>query len=195
MQQWYNLSDGAMEDALYEIASMGLFAKLSLDQAIPDRTTIMNFRHLLEQHQLARQLFEAINQWLCDASIMMKQGTLVDATIIEAPSSTKNKRGARDPEMHQTKKGNQWYFGMKAHIGGDAKSGLTHSLETAYSGEVEQPFPRMMLAWPVYCASMVSKSSTLIALTTPNVGSRGALFPKSTIKPQLPQATVTLGAF
>jgi IS5 family transposase len=91
-----------MEDALYEIASMRLFAKLSLDPAIPDRTTIMNFRHLLEQHQLARQLFDAINQWLCDAGIMMKQGTLVDATIIEAPSSTKNKRGERDPEMHQT---------------------------------------------------------------------------------------------
>ncbi|OZG42478.1 IS5/IS1182 family transposase, partial [Aeromonas sp. A35_P] len=135
MQQWYNLSDGAMEDALYEIASMRLFAKLSLDQAIPDRTTIMNFRHLLEQHQLARQLFEAINQWLCDAGIMMKQGTLVDATIIEAPNSTKNKRGERDPEMHQTKKGNQWYFGMKAHIGVDAKSGLTHSLETTSANE------------------------------------------------------------
>ncbi|MGL5526057.1 MAG: IS5 family transposase, partial [Aeromonas veronii] len=129
MQQWYNLSDGAMEDALYEITSMRLFAKLSLDQAIPDRTTIMHFRHLLEQHQLARQLFDAINQWLCDAGIMMKQGTLVDATLIGAPNSTKNKRGERDPEMHQTKKGNQWYVGMKAHIGVDAKSGLTHSLE------------------------------------------------------------------
>ncbi|MFQ2270238.1 IS5 family transposase [Aeromonas enteropelogenes] len=135
MQQWYNLSDGAMEDALYEIASMRLFAKLSLDQAIPDRTTIMNFRHLLEQHQLARQLFEAVNLWLSDAGIMMKQGTLVDATLIEAPNSTKNKRGERDGEMHQTKKGNQWYFGMKAHIGVDAKSGLTHSLETTAANE------------------------------------------------------------
>ncbi|PKQ75029.1 IS5/IS1182 family transposase, partial [Aeromonas sobria] len=103
--------------------------------AIPDRTTIMNFRHLLEQHQLARQLFEAVNQWLSDAGIMMKQGSLVDATIIEAPNSTKNKRGERDPEMHQTKKGNQWYFGMKAHIGVDAKSGLTHSLETTSADE------------------------------------------------------------
>ncbi|MGL5524849.1 MAG: IS5 family transposase, partial [Aeromonas veronii] len=99
MQQWYNLSDGAMEDALYEITSMRLSAKLSLDQAIPDCTTIMNFRHLLEQHQLARQLFDATNQWLCDAGIMMKQGTLVDATLIVAPNSTKNKRGERDPEM------------------------------------------------------------------------------------------------
>lgn len=135
MQQWYSLSDGAMEDALYEIASMRLFARLSLDQAIPDRTTIMNFRHLLEQHRLARQLFDAVNQWLSDAGIMMKQGTLVDATLIEAPCSTKNKRGERDGEMHQTKKGNQWYFGMKAHIGVDAKSSLTHSLETTAANE------------------------------------------------------------
>ncbi|AYK17924.1 IS5 family transposase [Aeromonas veronii] len=132
MQQWYSLSDGAMEDALYEITSIRLFAKLSLDQAIPDRTTIMNFRHLLERHQLARQLFDAVNLWLSDAGIMMKQGTLVDATLIEAPCSTKNKR---DGEMHQTKKGNQWYFGMKAHIGVDAKSGLTHTLETTAANE------------------------------------------------------------
>ena len=130
MQHWYNLSDGAMEDALYEIASMRLFARLSLDSALPDRTTIMNFRHLLEQHQLARQLFKTINRWLAEAGVMMTQGTLVDATIIEAPSSTKNKEQQRDPEMHQTKKGNQWHFGMKAHIGVDAKSGLTHSLVT-----------------------------------------------------------------
>lgn len=135
MQQWYSLSDGGMEDALYEITSMRLFAKLSLDQAIPDRTPIMNFRHLLEQHQLARQLFDAVNLWLSDAGIMMKQGTLVDATLIEASCSTKNKRGERDGEMHQTKKGNQWYFGMKAHIGVDAKSGLTHSLETTAANE------------------------------------------------------------
>ncbi|MCK2084253.1 IS5 family transposase [Aeromonas sp. 3925] len=131
-QQWYSLSDGAMEDALYEIASMRLFAKLSLDHDIPDRTTIMNFRHLLVQHQLARQLFDAVNQWLSDAGIMMKQGTLVDATLIEAPSSTKSKR---DGEMHQTKKSNQWYFGMKANIGVDAKSGLAHSLETTAANE------------------------------------------------------------
>ncbi|WP_225623224.1 IS5 family transposase [Klebsiella pneumoniae] len=134
-QHWYNLSDGAMEDALYEIASMRLFARLSLDSALPDRTTIMNFRHLLEQHQLARQLFKTINRWLAEAGVMMTQGTLVDATIIEAPSSTKNKEQQRDPEMHQTKKGNQWHFGMKAHIGVDAKSGLTHSLVTTAANE------------------------------------------------------------
>lgn len=129
------VSDGTMEDALYEIASMRLFAKLSQDQVIPDRTTIMNFRQLLEQRQLARQCFDSVNQWLSEAGIMMKQGSLVNATIIEAPSSTKNKREQRDPEMHQTKKGNQWYFGLKAHIGVDAKSGLTHSLETTSANE------------------------------------------------------------
>ena len=115
MQHWYNLSDGAMEDALYEIASMRLFARLSSDSALPDRTTIIaNFRHLLEQHQLARQLFKTINRWLAGSRRHDDLGTLVDATIIEAPSSTKNKEQQRDPEMHQTKKGNQWHFGMKA---------------------------------------------------------------------------------
>ena len=130
MQHWYNLSDGAMDDALYEIASMRLFARLSLDSALPDRSSIMKFRHLLERHQLARQLFKTINRWLVEAGVMMTQGTLVDATIIEAPSSTKNKEQQRDPEMHQTKKGNQWHFGMEAHIGVDANVGLPHSLVT-----------------------------------------------------------------
>ena len=135
MQQWYSLSDEAMEDALYEIASMRLFAHLSLDGAIPDRTTIMNFRHLLEKHKLARKILKAVNRWLSDCGVMMRQGTLVDATIIEAPSSTKNKGNQRDPDMHQTKKGNDWHFGMKAHIGVDAKSGLTHTLVTTPANE------------------------------------------------------------
>ncbi|MCW8885082.1 MAG: IS5 family transposase [Motiliproteus sp.] len=135
MQHWYNLSDPAMEDALYEIASMRLFSRLSLDKAIPDHTTIMNFRHLLERHGLARQLFDEVNAWLTDAGVLVKEGTLMDATIIEAPSSTKNKAGERDPEMHQTKKGNQWHFGMKAHIGVDAQSGLTHSFTTTAANE------------------------------------------------------------
>ena len=94
MQHWYNLSDGAMEDALYEIASMRLFARLSLDSALPDRTTIMNFRHLLEQHQLARQLFKTINRWLAEAGVMMTQGTLVDATIIEGTQLDQEQRAA-----------------------------------------------------------------------------------------------------
>ena len=135
MQQWYNLSDPAMEDALYEIASMRLFARLSLDKAIPDHTTILNFRHLLERHGLARQIFEEVNQWLSEAGVLLKEGSLVDATIIEAPSSTKNKTGERDPEMHQTKKGNQWHFGMKAHIGVDARTGITHSFTTTAANE------------------------------------------------------------
>ncbi|WP_233402604.1 IS5 family transposase [Marinomonas transparens] len=140
MQQWYSLGDEAMEDALYEIASMHQFAQLSLDKAIPDRTTIMNFRHLLEKHKWTRQLFKTVNQWLTDCGVMMTQGTLVDATIIEAPSSTKNKKNERDPEMHQTKKDNEWHFGMKAHIGVDAKSGLTHTLVTtaAYEHDLNQ---------------------------------------------------------
>ena len=135
MQQWYALSDEAMEDALYEIASIRLFAHLSLDGSIPDRTTIMNFRHLLEKHKLARKILKAVNRWLSDSGILMKQGTLVDATIIEAPSSTKNKDKQRDPEMHQTKKGNQWFYGMKAHIGVDAKSGMTHTFKTTSANE------------------------------------------------------------
>jgi len=135
MQQWYNMSDPAMEDALYEITSMRLFTGLSLEGPIPDHTTIMNFRHLLERHNLARQMFEEIDQWLIDAGVVLKEGTLIDVTIIEAPSSTKNKAKARDPEMHQTKKGNQWYFGLKAHIGVDARTGLTHSFTTTAANE------------------------------------------------------------
>lgn len=135
MQQWYSLSDPAMEDALYEIASMRLFSGLSLDKPIPDHTTIMNFRHLLERKKLARKIFKEVNQWLTEAGVLLKEGTLVDATIIEAPTSTKNKSGERDPEMHQTKKGNQWHFGMKAHIGVDARTGITHSFTTTAANE------------------------------------------------------------
>ncbi len=124
-----------MEDALYEIASMRLFAGLSLDKAIPDRTTIMNFRHLLKAHNLARAIFTDVNQWLTESGIVLKEDSLVDATIIEAPTSTKNQTGQRDPQMHQTRKGNQWYFGMKAHIGVDARTGLTHSLATTVANE------------------------------------------------------------
>ncbi|RCW90107.1 transposase-like protein DUF772 [Marinomonas foliarum] len=111
MQNWYNMGDPAMEDALYEITSMRLFAGLSLEGAIPDHTTIMNFRHLLEKHKLGRKLFKEVHKWLSDSGIYFKEGTIVDATIIEAASSTKNKAKSRDPEMHQTKKGNQWFFG------------------------------------------------------------------------------------
>jgi IS5 family transposase len=129
LQQWYGLSDPAMEEELYEIASMRQFAGLSLARGtVPDETTILNFRHLLEQHGLAREIFEAVKGHLQAAGLLLRQGTIVDATIIAAPSSTKNSTGERDPEMHQTKKGNQWYFGMKAHVGSDAESGMVHSL-------------------------------------------------------------------
>ncbi len=101
LQQWYSLSNEGMEDSLHEISSMRLFAGLSLDKAIPDRTTIMNFRHLLEKHQLGRAIFTEINNWLTDSGVILKEGTLVDATIIEAPTSTKNKDKQRDPDMHQ----------------------------------------------------------------------------------------------
>ena len=129
LQQWYGLSDPAMEEALYEIASMRQFAGLSLARgAVPDETTILKFRHLLERHELARQIFEAIKGHLQAKGLMLRQGTIVDATIVSAASSIKNSTGERDPEMHQTRKGNQWYFGMKAHVGVDAESSLVHSL-------------------------------------------------------------------
>lgn len=129
LQNWFALSDPAMEEALYEITSLRQFAQLSLTQgSIPEDTTIMNFRHLLEKHGLASGILAVINDHLGDRGLSLRQGTIVDATIIHAPSSTKNQDGKRDPEMHQTKKGNQYYFGMKAHIGADAESGLVHSV-------------------------------------------------------------------
>ena len=135
LQQWYSLNDPATEDSLYEIVSMRRFTKLSLDKSIPDHTTVMKFRYLLEKHYLGRQVFEAISQWLEESGVLVKEGSSIDATIIEAPSSTKNKLKHRDPDMHQTKKGNQWHFGMKAHIGVDVKSELTHTSTTTPANE------------------------------------------------------------
>ena len=120
VQLFYNLSDPGMEDLLYEVESVRRFAGLRLSGPLPDETTILNFRHLLETQGLGMGLFEEINVHLASLGHRLKTGTIVDASIIDAPSSTKNRRGERDPEMHQTKKGNQWYFGMKAHIGVDA---------------------------------------------------------------------------
>jgi len=129
MQQWYALSDPAMEDALYEIESMRRFAGLDLgDDAIPDETTILNFRHLLEKHGLSAKMMNLINDTLTKQGLLLTGGTMVDATIIHAPSSTRNKDKKRDPEMHQTRKGNQWYFGMKVHIGADVNSTLVHTV-------------------------------------------------------------------
>jgi len=130
MQLFYNLSDPGMEDALYEIESMRRFAGLRLSDRIPDETTILNFRRFLERNKLTKKLFDEINGHLKDNGLMLREGSIVDASIISAPSSTKNAEKKRDPEMHQTRKGNQWYFGMKVHIGVDDEIGLIHSLET-----------------------------------------------------------------
>lgn len=127
LQQWYGLADEALEDAIYDSQAMRTFAGIDLSvEAVPDATTLLNFRHLLEEHDLTQRLFAEVGALLEERKLLMKEGTIVDATIIAAPCSTKNARKERDPEMHQTKKGNQWHFGMKAHIGVDAKSGLVH---------------------------------------------------------------------
>jgi IS5 family transposase len=128
LQLWWNLSDPAMEEELHERPLYRQFAGLTGAVRIPDETSILRFRHLLEKHQLAPQILNTINTGLAEQGLMLKTGTLVDATLIAAPSSTKNSTGTRDPEMHQTKKGNQWHFGMKAHIGVDAQSGLVHTV-------------------------------------------------------------------
>jgi IS5 family transposase len=130
MQQWYALSDPAMEEALYEIAPMRQFAGLSLLGAVPDESTILGFRHRLEEHGLAKRLFEAVPRHLAGRNLFVKQGTIVDATIIHASGSTRNAGKWRDPEMLQTRKGKQWYFGMKRHVGCDLSSGLMHTLAT-----------------------------------------------------------------
>ena len=129
MQQWFGLSDPAMEEALFDVPLYREFAGLdNWTTRLPDESTILRFRHLLEKHKLADQMLVVINDMLRDKGLMLRAGTVVDATLIAAPSSTKNVSGTRDPEMHQTKKGNQWYFGMKAHIGADAESGLVHTV-------------------------------------------------------------------
>jgi IS5 family transposase len=136
MQNWFALSDPAMEESLYDSQSMRQFAGLSLTRGcLPDETTILNFRHLLERNDLATRLLAEVNAMLGERGLLLRHGTIVDATIISAPSSTKNERGERDPEMQQTKKGNNWHFGMKAHIGVDADSGLVHTVTTTPANE------------------------------------------------------------
>src|ERR1700691_5326050 len=130
MQNWFNLSDPQAEDSLYDIESMRRFAGIELlGHDIPDESTILRFRHLLEEHRLTEQIFAEIRTLLEEKRLLLKSGTIVDATIIAAPPSTKNEQGARDPEMRQTKKGKDWHFGMKAHIGTD-RHGVVHSLST-----------------------------------------------------------------
>ena len=131
LQQFFGHSDPAMEEALHDIPLYREFAKLDAGiTRLPDESTILRFRHMLEQNDLGAQILAAVNAKLIDRGLMLKTGTVVDATLIAAPSSTKNVKGERDPEMHQTKKGNQWHFGMKAHIGVDADSGLVHTVTT-----------------------------------------------------------------
>ncbi len=137
VQQWYGLADEAVEDAVYDSAALRNFMSIDLSRtSVPDATTLMGFRHLLEAHDLTKAMLVEVNIMLMERGLLrgwpraMTQGTLVDATLIAAPSSTKNKEHARDPEMHQAKKGNQWHFGMKAHIGVDKDSGLVHTLTT-----------------------------------------------------------------
>lgn len=131
LQQWYALSDPAAEEAIYDRNSFQKFLGIDLlSHRVPDETTILNFRHLLEEYKLQECFFAAVNEMLEKKGLLMKEGTIVDATIIAAPSSTKNKERKRDGEMSSTKKGNEWYFGMKAHIGSDATSGIVHHLET-----------------------------------------------------------------
>ena len=138
LQQWYGLADEALEDALYDSQALRGFAGIDLAAVtVPDATTVMNFRHWLERHDLTKVLFDEVGATLEERGLLMRQGTIVDATIIAAPPSTKNKSKTRDPEMHQTKKGNEWHFGMKAHIGVDVASGVVHTLTGTAANEAD----------------------------------------------------------
>ena len=141
VQQWYSLADEALEDALYDSQALRDFVGIDLSrESVPDATTLLKFRRLLQDNDLTRALFDEINAHLTVQGLLMRAGTIVDATIIAAPSSTKNEGKTRDPDMHQTKKGNQWFFGMKAHIGVDAESGIVHSVvaTAANVGDITQ---------------------------------------------------------
>ena len=138
LQQWYTLADEALEDALYDSQAMREFVGIELGREnVPDATTLLKFRRLLEQHDLTAAILAEVNAHLSERGLLMRQGTVVDATIIAAPSSTKNEDGKRDPEMHQAKKGNQWHFGMKMHTGVDAESGLIHSVVCTAANEAD----------------------------------------------------------
>src|SRR6476661_1400856 len=138
LQQWYGLADEALEDALCDSQTLRGFVGIDLAAVtVPDATTVMNFRHWLERHDLTKVLFDEVGATLEERGLLMRQGTIVDATIIAAPPSTKNKSKARDPEMHQTKKGNEWHFGMKAHIGVDVASGVVHTVIGTAANEAD----------------------------------------------------------
>lgn len=137
LQQWFDLSDPAAEDAIYDSESMRRFVGVELgEDTVPDESTILRFRHLLEEHDLGAAIFAEVRSLLEEKGLLVKQGTIVDATILSAPSSTKNRTETRDPEMRQTQKGNTWYFGMKVHIGTDRR-GVVHSLTTTHAAEAD----------------------------------------------------------
>ena len=172
LQQWYSLADEALEDAIYDSQALRNFVGIDLGkESVPDATTLLGFRHLLEKHDLTKTIFETVNRHLRARGLLLNKGTLTDATILAAPSSTKNKEKARDPQMHQTRKGKHWYFGMKAHIGAHADSGLVHTvvgrngprkLDRAIS-EIFLGFQaaKSPAAWWKYTASGVRRSSAL----------------------------------
>ena len=135
LQLWWNLGDEQAQEELYECPTSRKFARLDGAAVMPDETTILRFRHLLEKHGLAEKIFARVNEMLAERGLLLRRGTLVDATIIAAPSSTKNRQGKRDEEMHQTQKGGQWHFGMKAHTGVDAASGLVHTVKYTAANE------------------------------------------------------------
>jgi len=145
VQQWFDLSDPAAEDAIYDSESIRRFVRVELgDQAVPDETTICRFRHLLEEHKLQAAIFEAVNGLLTEKRLLLRTGTIVDATILSAPSSTKNATGKRDPEMKQTRKGNQWYFGMKLHVGTDRQGRVHHVTATHAAASDLTEMPKLL---------------------------------------------------
>ncbi len=171
LQNWFNLSDPAVEEALYDSLSMRSFVGIDLGrEGAPDETTVCKFRHLLERHELGKRLFEEVGRHLQDQGLKVSTGTIVDASIINAPSSTKNEDKARDPEMHQTRKGNQWYFGMKAHIGVDSKTKLIHSVVvTSANVHDKHALPQLLHGKEkrVYGDSAYASQKDLIARAAP----------------------------
>lgn len=138
LQQWYGLADEHLEETIYDSQAMRAFVGINLSvEDVPDATTLLKFRRLLETHKLTRGILEEVKGYLAERQLLLREGTIIDATIIAAPSSTKNEKKERDPEMRQTKKGNQWHFGMKAHIGVDTSSGLVHSVESTAANEAD----------------------------------------------------------
>jgi transposase, IS5 family len=171
LQNWFNLSDPAVAEALYDSLSMREFVGIDLGrEGAPDETTVCKFRHLLEAHDLGKRLFEEVGRHLQTQGLKVSTGTIVDATIINAPSSTKNQSQARDPEMHQTRKGNQWYFGMKAHIGVDSKTKLIHSVVATPANEHDKfAIPQLLHGneHRVYGDSAYSSQKDLITQAAP----------------------------